>query len=316
MDVHFYDVGDYSSLCRIYARMGLHDDSKTTPSEGNEIFAVAAEDDEGEILGLSSGMFHRNEGSFQIFAIHLLPERRTKALAAAVLRELFVRSLVKFHPSCYTWRYRLQDESRDPYRRLAESLGLSWLPEGRRERVGTLYKMMAAKLREKDTGPNHNGDYWNDEGLARRGFVACPWGEAGEGTRQRIRGVLDSPEEDVAGLSPFVGEDYDPETSFVLTDAKNGAVCGWVICRRLAEKIIELRRWYVTKAYRRRRAGLWLGAYMLRIIQECRDVVYFTVLTGSDSMARFARGYLGGAMAEESPLCRMVWEIGDEPLQI
>ena len=310
MDIHFSEAEGFHALCRFYDRMGLHDNGDIEPSEEGRIFALAAEGD-GKIMGLASGMFCRDDQCFKIFVIHLLPEWRTKDLAAAVLRELFTRSRVRFHPRRYTWQYRLQDESRDPYRRLAESLGLSWLPEGRRERVGTLYKMMAAKLKEKATGPNHNGDYWNDEGLARRGFVACPWGEAGEGTRQRIRAVLDSPEEDVAGLSPFVGEDCDPETSLVLTDMKNGAVCGWVICRRLAEKTIELRRWYVTKEYRRRRAGLWLGAYMLRVIQACRDVVYFTVLTGSDSMARFARGYLGGALAEKSPLCRMVWEIGD-----
>lgn len=296
----FLPTDTYAGVREIYTSLGIIVEATSSLEADQQIFALRICRPEGETCGIASGIYHAPKKGFQILKLYLRREERTKEHVLEALRELLSRARERFHPDRYEWMYQQREEGRDPYLSLVKGLGLSWLSPAVRRHAGIVMKLSTAVLR--DDGMKHN-HYCLPEYAARMGYAFLPWKTCGEAIKDEIRALLASPGENTEGLSPFIGDAYDPATSFVLTH--EGKVCGWVICAKAGDDGVEIRRWYIAHAGRRRLAGQFLGAHMLRIIQAQCQTVYFTVLDHSKSMQRFAKGYLGGAILEEANLYRL-----------
>lgn len=302
----FLPTDNYEGVREIYTSLGMTVEATSSLEEGQRIFALGIHCQDGGTCGIASGIYHSSKKRFQILGIYIRREDRKKELVRAALGELLNRVRGQFHPGSYEWIYRQKDEVSDLHLSLLRGLDLPWLSSAVRRRVGIVIKLDTAILRDAGMKLKHNRPYLSSEHMASMGYSFLPWRNCGEEIKGKIRTLLASPEENTEGLSPFLVDKYDPATSFVLTH--DSSVCGWVICTKDDAGGVEIRRWYITSAARRNLAGQFLGAYMLRVIQERYKSVYFAVLEHSKSMQRFAKGYLGCAIVEETPLYRLEME--------
>lgn len=298
----FLPIDNYEDLREIYASFGIRLAVSSFLKKDQQVFALGIHSVAGETCGIASGTYYPQEKRFLILGLYIRREDRSKELVRAVLCELLGRARQQFHPALYEWKYKQRGEGRDPRLSLVNGLALPWLSPAVRHRAGALMKLDTAILRDAGMKLKHNRPYLSSEHMASMGYSFLPWRNCGEEIKGKIRTLLALPEENTEGLSPFVGDEYDPDASFVLTH--EDSVCGWVICAKFNDGV-EIRRWYIASAARRNRAGQFLGAYMLQVIQERYKAVYFEVLEHSKSMLRFAKGYLGKAIVEETPLYRL-----------
>ena len=295
-------IDSYEDLRETYASFGIRLAASSFLKEDQQMLALGIHSVAGETCGIASGVYSPKEKRFLILGLYIRRQDRSKELVRAVLGDLLGRARQQFHPDLYAWEYKQKEEGHDPRLSLVKGLDLRWLSPAVRRRAGALIKLDTAILRESGSKMRHNRSYWSPEHVASLGYAFLPWETCGEEIKGKIRAMLALPEENTEGLSPFVGDEYDPDTSFVL--AHEDSVCGWVICAKFNDGV-EIRRWYIARDARRNRAGQFLGAYMLQVIQERYKAVYFEVLEHSKSMLRFAKGYLGEAIVEEIPLYRL-----------
>ena len=303
----------YEAVRELSGRFGLAGGSEGGPSEDvlpeHRFLALSlrrgAHPCASEI-GMASGLYLPGRDIFRILAVQIRAKDGLRELTFRALRALLEAARERYGAHLCEWIYEWPAGKRDPHPSILARFGFPWLGTPTREVAGQ--RVFAASEKLSEPSLLHNRPCLSRESMARQGFADIPFASLEQGTLAGIRELLDSPTEDTEGLSPFVeAGEYDPELSFVSIDAKTGEVAGWVVCRPYG-KYIELRRLYVARRFRRRRLGQFLGALVLRLIQEKSEGLVFLAHRERSSMQKIIRGYLRDTIVATHDLWRVTAE--------
>lgn len=261
----------------------------------------------GDLIGMASGVFVPEEDTFRIFSVRILNKERLRELAIGALSALLKEARQRFGPRRYEWTYDLATGMRDIYAAFLKLLGLPWLKQVKREILGRRARISLSGF--KGSSMLHNRESFSRESLAKSGFVMVPLAEIDAATKEKVERILSSPEEENAGLSPFVGDgDYDEATSFLLLEKSTGDVAGWIVCRQCGRDT-EFRRWYTANRFRAQNLGIRMSALLLRIVQETSEGIGIFMLKSSpsyNSLHKLYKGYFSNAIECETDRCRIV----------
>ena len=306
MEGHFFvPTEEWTEVRRFYAPFG---EVTRNWEEGDPVVRLLALSvvamPAGMPVGVVCGLFHRERGEFELTDLRLLPGHRGRAVIVSALRMLLAHAGERFSPRRFRWQYALGQGEADARPALLEEAAPPWLGKPCRAWAGIESVLATERMR----GLRHNAPGWGDGDLLKaKGYALCPWRECGAEIHRQIRAIAAEDPEDISRLLPFVGERYDPETSFVLLTAKDGRVAGWAICNRAGERTMEICGWYVLPSLRAQGTGLWLGAYMMRLLQDACDTLRFQAR--GTSMQRMAQDYLADAAIQQRDIYRLEAEI-------
>lgn len=184
------------------------------------------------------------------------------------------------------WKYMLSDEQRDPYQKLIQKISFCQIEKRELVRQFGIRTADFAHLRKYQ---------WYDPGmLTHSGGRVERWVTYDNKWKETIRAreINQQPESDY--LSPFIESGTwkaDNEMSFVLTEVDTAQPLGWIICERISEKEIKLRRFFMYKEARKRMLGPAFSTYLLDLIASRYEYLYFDIVPGNRQMEMFARVY-------------------------
>lgn len=244
---------------------------------------------EGEMAGIISGCLKPEEDTFFLLMIYMKKEYRTSESLRFTVEQFLHLEEERFGAKRIIWKYELTDQNRDPF------LMLMSKAEG--------YQVRVHEIREENlvdtknfSGFRHGGSFYSAATIQRKGFDLVRWQDCERKVKAQFEEMQADAEEELEGLLPFVGEDYDPQTSLILLERKTGKIVSWMICRERSPKCIEIRRWYTVEAFRKTQIAVLFGAYMLKVLGEQYGFIQYYMKDDNQSMKAFTRKYFGDAV--------------------
>lgn len=255
---------------------------------------------EEEEIGLISGNYDTTQKEMWILMIFLSKEYRTQENTRITIEQFAKLSREIYEVKRFLWRYSIEGQGLDPY----EKLFRDWQAfEWSKHIICEEYIVDFTKIRNH---PHHRASY-GIEKIEEKGYTLIPWNQGRKSKCDYFEALkaARSSEPEFIELLPLVGEDYCKEESFLLEDKEQHQVAGWMICRKIAEKEIEIRRWYTLEEYRESGIGRQFGAYMLQRLEQKFDRLHFYVKENNDSMNQFAKVYFGKGIIKIIETCYM-----------
>lgn len=149
--------------------------------------------------------------------------------------------------------------------------------------------------------------------LKEKGCEAVLWKEYDKKQIQKIRKAefCNQTEEDY--LSPGIWEkgwEYDEKTSFVLVQRGTKGPLGWIVTEKMnGEGALKIRRFYIYKAARRKMLGPAFATWVLDVIAQYYDELYYDVVLGNRQMEMFTDCYCKPVLAFSHMRCNITVEI-------
>ena len=261
-------------------------------ASGNSKRLVCSLEKDGVSIGIGVGKYDVTECQFWVLMFYIEKQERTMEHICYMIEHLLLLAQKRFQPEKVIWEYEVKDLKKDSYLRIMKKI-----PEYR-VIVHDVSKSMRVWT-DQFYSHRHGSAFYGQKTLEKKGFSICLWKECQEAVIQQFVQLREEADEELQELLPFVGEDYETDTSTVLLQKESGKVCGWMICRQISEEEVEIRRWYTLEDYRKSGIGLIFGAYMLKLLGSKYGIYRFQMHAGNDSMKGFTEKYFKEAIIDE-----------------
>ncbi|QBE94821.1 hypothetical protein PMF13cell1_00314 [Blautia producta] len=245
----------------------------------NESLVVCLLDD-GVPVGMEYGVAGRDN---RIFFIHCFYAKQGYR-SLEVLSDFFfdmLKTVEKNYGIVTTyWTYE-RGKKRDPYEKfLKVNSGYT---------VEKLWEVRRTMVYTKDFDYLRQFRWYHPDLLDKKGFQVKLWSEYPEAQKEKIREKQIKEKQKPDYLSPFIDNEKwesDSESSYVLVKGEAEEPCGWILCEKISDDAVKLRRFYIYEEIRKIRLGPAFSTYALDRISEKFDIMVFDVAVGNSQMER------------------------------
>ncbi len=227
----------------------------------------------GKEIGIARGQFLPQISKFHILVVALLPGWRNTELTRALLSALIEQADARFHPEEFFWEYIIKDGASDPFLRLAQGI----------PGIEAHSEVFFRRYRIHLNGPFGLAARYTESNLEKKGYRILRYHDLSSGMKAALEARIRAADAkgDLRNLHPFV-EDHDESTSLFLLEKDTGSLCGWVVCRLIGPKTLEVRRWYTFPGRRAKMPGIYLIGYWLNLVALQYTGIEFVIMAGHD----------------------------------
>lgn len=252
-------------------------------------------------VGFQYGVSTKKDSVLHIHKIFLSKQYRTGGNLLTLIRAFIEQAWKHYQIKYGLWSYEMLAKQNDPYQKIFQRLD--------NYHVDTHLVLHQYQVRTADFSKLRKFHWYVPELLKKKGYEAVSWAGFLDFRKAQIRHrEIQMKDADSGYLSPFIQDNtwnYDEKTSFALVTANTQIPLGWILCEKLSETDVKLRRFYIYKDVRNHLLGPAFSCYVLDVISSIYKTMCFDVAEGNEQMERVAQWQFGPIMAQSSLLCHM-----------
>ena len=242
--------------------------------------------DDGEQAGLAFGVTAKGDPCFYLHHISVGSQYASSKIICSFFELLFVWLREKCERNRMTIVLTQEDVSEPPFLRF-----LYKIPTCSVEDVVHIRQL---GVKTSDFSYLRQFHWYCPELMEKKHCEAIRWKDYDETELQKIRKAEISGQTEAGYLSPGVWDSewkYDEETSFVLVEKGKKAPLGWIITEKVGDGIVKLRRFYIYNEARKKLLGPAFSTWVLDVIEQHYDHMYYEVIKGNRQMEMFTNHY-------------------------
>ena len=238
-------------------------------------------------VGVAYGKIEEVTGIFFIAYVYVEKQFRIQQNVVHILESLLETYAEASDTKKAVWIYKVRADSMDFHQNILSQTSLC-----------RLYNFTDSKMYRIKMSDICRVKYFNrfaSQNLESMGYSPVKWRECDN----KLKEKLSVKEKGYIGkegyLSPFVSDEndwgIDGDASIILVRVENCDPIGWVICKQLPEKGVELIRFFIYKYERKGFLGLLFLSHVLKSITSLFDYISFEVGIKNRQMTRFLSAF-------------------------
>lgn len=261
----------------------------------NRVVVRAMESDRP--VGIGYGVALRESRDFFAHYFYLIDEFRSWQNLFGIFQTMFETAKEKYGIIVFHWIYQMKN-GQDKIR--------AHFSTDKNYCIDDYEKYIRSGLRIRDLAYLEKKTWYNQKLLDQKGFYVKSWEECTALETEKIR--KREAEKDPEYLSPFVDDPdnrLDLHSSGLLIRKGTEDICGWMICEKLSEKRILIRRLYIYKEIRTFNITPAFCAYILGNVTDRYEEMYFDVSDKNRSMKHVVRRYIEPVVQFQCYVCKI-----------